>query len=117
VAGDYADATSTAEATSKSGADAALTGGLRIGAVLLVTVGIGGGAFVWRRRRAASSPVADEAEDAADAATADADDAADAAADDGDAATREAPSGATTSQDAPAYEPSAQAPPTEEPPS
>jgi hypothetical protein len=99
VAGDYADATSTAEATSKSGADAALTGGLRIGAVLLVTVGIGGGALMWRRRRAASGSVAGSAEDSGDATD----------------ATEGAPSSDPISPEV-ADEPSAEAPPTEAPP-
>ena len=52
VAGDFETATTTADATAKSGADAALSGALRLGAVLLLGAAVGGGVVYWRRRQA-----------------------------------------------------------------
>ncbi len=59
VAGDFDAATTTAEATAKSGSDAALSGALRLGGVLLFGAAIGGGIIYWRRRQARQPVPAD----------------------------------------------------------
>ena len=60
VDGDFDEATATAEATSKTGADATVSGALRMGGLAAGVAVVGGGVYWWRRRRAPKAEPAEQ---------------------------------------------------------